>query len=114
MVVGLVVAGSGTDALLGRADGPSLMQFGVTGALAQPTLEISPFRFGALTNTAWASSPAKADISAASSMVGAFPLAVDSADSAAVVSLPPGVYTMKVYGVGGSTGVALAEVYELP
>ena len=114
MVVGLVVAGSGNDALLGRADGPSLRQFGVTGALAQPTLEIGPFRFGALTNTAWASSPAKADISAASSLVGAFPLAVGSADSAAVVSLPPGAYTMKIYGVGGSTGVALAEVYELP
>jgi hypothetical protein len=114
MIVGFVVGGTGTEALLGRADGPGLTQFGVTDILSRPTLELSPFRAGALINTAWGSNPAVADISAAASLVGAFPLAADSADSAAVVSLRPGAYTMKVYGAGGTTGVALAEVYELP
>ena len=114
MVVGFAVGGTGTLPLLGRAVGPSLRQFGVTAALARPTLDISPFHHGALINTGWADSPAKADISAASQSVGAFPFAEDSADSAAVVSLPPGRYTMRVYGAGGTTGVALAEVYELP
>jgi hypothetical protein len=113
MVLGIVVGGTGTEALLGRADGPSLRQFGVTGALAQPTLEIGPLHTGAVKNTAWGKSPAKAEIAAASSMVGAFPVPEDSADSAAVVSIPPGTYTIKIYGEGGSTGVALAEVYEL-
>jgi uncharacterized membrane protein len=114
MTVGFVVGGTGIEALLGRAVGPSLTQFGVIGALSQPTLEISPFHSGALISNAWGSSPAKADISAAASLIGAFPLAVDSADSAAVFSVHPGTYTMKVVGSGGATGVALAEIYELP
>jgi uncharacterized membrane protein len=114
MIVGFVVSGTGVEALLGRAGGPSLTQFGVIGALAQPTLELGPFPSGTLTNKAWGSSPAKAKISAATASIGAFPFAIDSADSAAVVSLPAGSYTMKVYGAGGTTGVTLAEVYELP
>jgi hypothetical protein len=114
MVVGFSVGGTGTEPLLGRAVGPSLRQFGVTAALARPTLDISPFHHGALVNAGWATSPAKADISAASQSVGAFPFLEDSVDSAAVVSLPPGRYTMRVYGADGTTGVALAEVYELP
>jgi uncharacterized membrane protein len=114
MIMGLVVGGTGADALLVRADGPSLRQFGVTSVLALPTLELSPIHGGALTSGAWGKSPAKAGISAAVSLVGAFPIAAESADSAAVVSLAPGSYTMKVYGFGGTTGVALAEVYEVP
>ena len=114
MSVGFVVGGTGTETLLGRADGPSLTQFGVVGALSQPTLDIGPFQSGDLINTGWGTNHGRAGISAAASLVGAFPLAVDSADSAAVVSVSPGAYTMKVYGVGGATGVALAEIYELP
>lgn len=46
--------------------------------------------------------------------VGAFPLSAGSADSAQIVSLSPGAYTVQVSGVGGTTGVALAEIYEVP
>jgi hypothetical protein len=46
--------------------------------------------------------------------VGAFPLPPGSADSATLISLSPGPYTMEVSGVGNETGVALAEIYELP
>ncbi len=114
MVLGIVVGGKGTEALLCRADGPSLGQFGVVGALSRPTLAISPVQSGNGLNEAWAISPAKNDIAASAERVGTFPLAPDSADSAAVVSLSPGVHTMKVRGVAGVTGIALAEVYELP
>ena len=31
-----------------------------------------------------------------------------------IVNLAPGAYTAQVSGVGGTTGVALIEVYELP
>jgi hypothetical protein len=34
-------------------------------------------------------------------------------ESALLVVLPPGVYSSVVYGVGGATGVALSEVYEV-
>ena len=46
--------------------------------------------------------------------VGAFALAADSKDSALIVTLPPGGYTAQVSGVGGTTGIALVEVYEVP
>jgi len=37
-----------------------------------------------------------------------------SADSAILVTLPPGAYTAEVSGASGDTGVALVEVYEVP
>jgi hypothetical protein len=48
------------------------------------------------------------------SSVGAFALPAGSRDAALVVSLPPGSYTAQVSGVGGLTGDAIIEVYELP
>ena len=45
---------------------------------------------------------------------GAFPLPEGGADSALLVTLSPGPYTIQVSGVNDSTGVALAGVYELP
>ena len=47
------------------------------------------------------------------SSVGAFALAAESADSAMVLSLPPGAYTVQISGQDGASGVGLAEVYEL-
>jgi septal ring-binding cell division protein DamX len=47
------------------------------------------------------------------SAVGAFALTAASADSAMVLTLPPGTYTVQVSGAAAATGVALAEVYEL-
>ena len=41
MIGGFILGnGSGTTNILGRALGPSLTQFGVNGALADPTLEL--------------------------------------------------------------------------
>ncbi len=114
MVVAFVVSGRGTEALLCRADGPGLAKFGVIGALSRPALYIGPLRTGDVINSVWGSSPSRAEISAAASRVGAFPLAEGSADSAAIVFVSPGAYTMKVLGVGGTTGLAQAEIFEIP
>jgi hypothetical protein len=43
----------------------------------------------------------------------AFPLAKGSKDAALLLELAPGAYTVQVAGAGGSTGVALVEVYEI-
>jgi hypothetical protein len=49
------------------------------------------------------------------STVGAFPFTTDvSKDAAMLVTLEPGVYSVHVSGVGGTTGVALVEIYEVP
>ena len=47
------------------------------------------------------------------SRVFAFALNPGSADSAIVATLPPGVYTAEVLGVGSTSGVALIEIYEV-
>ena len=65
-------------------------------------------------NTVWGSGANPSQIASVSSLVGAFPLATGSADSALVVALSPGAYTMQVSGVNNTTGVALAELYEVP
>jgi hypothetical protein len=65
-------------------------------------------------NTRWGANPDPGKTAAAAAVVGAFPLASGSADSAAVISLAPGAYTMQASGAGGTTGIALAEVYEIP
>jgi hypothetical protein len=65
-------------------------------------------------NTGWSTAPNPAEIAAATTEVGAFPLAASAADAALVVTLAPGNYTAQLTGAGGTSGIALLEVYELP
>ena len=114
LIPGFVIGGSGTETLLIRADGPALTQFGVPGALAQPSLALfDGTGIEVASNTGWSTSADPALVASTASSVGAFPLQSGSADCALIVSLPAGAYTVHVSGVGNSTGVALAEVYEV-
>ena len=115
LIPGFVISGSGTETLLIRADGPGLTQFGVTGVLAQPSLSVTNQSTGSTiaTNTAWGTNANAAQIASVASQVGAFALTSDSADCAVIVNLPAGAYTVQVSGVNNTTGVALAEVYEV-
>ena len=62
-------------------------------------------------NDDWAGTPL---LSAAFTATGAWPLATSSSkDSALLVTLQPGAYTAQVSGAGGSTGIALVEIFEL-
>ncbi len=101
--------------MLLRADGPALAAYGVSGLLAQPTLQLNDAGGNPVaSNTGWGTNSNAAQIAAAAASVGAFALQPGSADSALLVTLQPGSYTMVVTGVGGSTGVALAESYTVP
>jgi hypothetical protein len=115
LIPGFVVAGSGLDTLLVRADGPSLAQFNVAGVLAQPTLAVLDASQTSLaSNTGWGTGTNPNVIANTAANVGAFALTTGSADSAQIVNLKPGAYTVLVSGINGSTGVALAEIYEVP
>ncbi len=115
LIPGFVISGSGTENLLLRADGPSLSQFQVSGVLAQPVLRVIDSSQNAIdADTGWSTNLNAADIATAAATVGAFVLPQNSADSATLITLSPGTYTMEVSGVNDTTGVALAEVYELP
>lgn len=53
-------------------------------------------------------------LAAAATATGAFALVPGSADSAVLLTLGPGAYTMQVSSVNSATGAALIEIYELP
>ena len=94
--------------ILVRAIGPSLTAFGVTDALADPVLELHDANGTLLvSNDNWRSDQ-ETEIEA----TGLQP--TNDLESVILMSLPPSSYTAVVAGSGGSTGVALVEVYRLP
>jgi hypothetical protein len=113
LIPGFVITGPGTETLLIRADGPGLTQFGVGGVLAQPTLSVYSGSTVIASNTGWGTNANPALIASTAAQVGAFALPANSADCAVIVSLQAGNYTVQVSGLASSTGVALAEVYEV-
>ncbi|HZZ20855.1 MAG TPA: CotH kinase family protein [Opitutaceae bacterium] len=115
MITGVVVSGTASQQVLLRADGPSLSGFSVSNYLAQPVLQLFDSSGNLVaSNTGWGTNSNAAQIATVSSAVGAFALTAGSADSALLVTLQPGNYTMQVSGLGGTSGVALAEEYSFP
>lgn len=108
MISGIIVRGSQLKRLLARGIGPSLASAGVPDALADPTLEVRSAD-GMLvgTNDNWQSSQ-ESEINA----TGIAPR--QAAESAILLSLPPGSYTAVIRGSGDTTGSASIETYELP
>ena len=100
--------------LLIRGVGPTLAQYGVSGTLARPSITLFSGSTALASNTGWTTGGNSADLRAAADWVNAFPLIENSADSAMLVTLAPGLYTVQVTGVGGTTGEALVEVYLVP
>ncbi len=114
-IAGIVISGTQSAKLLIRAVGPALTQFGVTGVLAQPVLNVvNSSGVTVASNTGWSTNSNAAAIASETAAVGAFALPTGSADCAVLVTLPPGAYTAVVSGVGGSAGVALVEAYQAP
>jgi len=113
MVAGFTIGEGGAKKVLLRAVGPTLGAFGVDGTLANPRLELTTLSGVLLaTNDDWATADQEA-IARAGTSVGAFDLAKGSRDAALIVTLPAGNYTMLVKGANDTTGIALAEVYDL-
>lgn len=112
LVPGFVIGGTAPKQLLIRAVGPGLAPFGVSGAIADPQFSVVPSGkdFAVVTSDNWGGS---AELQAAFTQAGAFALPAGSQDAAAIVRLPPGGYTVVVSGVGGTTGTALVEIYDL-
>jgi len=124
LIGGFVVSGTSNETVLVRGVGPGLAAYGVTGTLSDPVLNVYDAS-GTLvaSNRSWGTqvpagpyqeSLTAAGIASAEASVGAFALAAGSADTALIVSLPPGSYTFEVTSASNSTGQALGEVYELP
>jgi hypothetical protein len=128
LIGGFSITGNATEKVLIRGVGPGLTStFQLPGTLVAPLLQLydgeNPAKLIA-SNSGWNTapstgpSPVVAVVQPASTQdmatVGAFSLNQGSADAAMEVSLPAGQYTAQLSGVGGSTGIGLIEVYELP
>lgn len=107
MIAGFVVGG-GAKRVVIRALGPTLTNFGVAGALADPQLEV--YNSGGTlmaSNDNWQGGPTANQVTGAGLAPG------NAAESALGITLEPGSYTAVVRGAGNTTGVALVEVYEI-
>ena len=117
LIAGFVISGDVPKRVVVRGVGPGIST--VSGYLRDPQLQV--WRLNTLVT------PAKwelvgenddwdhtATTEALFKSVGMGELASDSKDAALVLTLEPGIYTAQVSGVGRTTGVGLAEIYEAP
>jgi hypothetical protein len=108
MIGGFIIQDtSTTKKVLVRAIGPSLGAFGISGALADPVLELHDSAGEVLqTNDNWKESQEQ-EINDTTLPP------TDSRESAIVAELGSGSYTAILSGAGSTTGIALVEVYDL-
>ena len=107
VLIGGIIASKGLTKVVVRAIGPSLVAFGITNPLLDPTLELyddsgTPIAI----NDDWQTSQ-KDDIEES-----ALP-PNDSRESEIFAALPPGNYTAVVRGKNGATGIAVVEAYNV-
>ena len=112
---GFVIGGSTAEQVLIRASGPTLgaAPFNVPGTIPDPKVTVFNSSSAVLaTNAGWGGS---ASITAANKASGAFQFASGtSKDSAVLLTLQPGAYTVQAASASGTAGVTLIEVYEVP
>jgi CSLREA domain-containing protein len=105
---GFIVSGNQPKKVIIRAIGPSLTNFGVQGALTDPTLQLFSGSTPLDSNDNWMDSPDKQaiiDSSVAPS---------DSRESAILKTLPAGAsYTAILRGANNTAGIGVVEVYDL-
>jgi len=107
MIAGFIIVGSAPKRVMVRGIGPSLSNFGITGVLSDPTLQLQN-QGGATvaSNDDWKESQ-ESEIA----NTGIPP--TNDVESAMVVTLAPGAYTVIEQGKANGTGVGLVEVYDL-
>lgn len=119
LIAGINIAGEVPKKVLIRGVGPTLAQFGVSNALANPQLSLIERRPGELArqiavNDDWRVGQDGEAIAAAADSVFAFALVDYSADACLLLDLEPGLYSIQLSGADGGTGVALIEAYAVP
>lgn len=104
--------------LLIRGVGPGLKQFGVHGTLSAPVLSL--FRGAGLSttpvavNTRWEQNANLSALKDATTRTGAYALTAGGLDTALLIVLPPGHYTVQINGQNQTTGIAAVELFVVP
>ncbi len=106
LIAGFIITGTESKEVLLRALGPTLTQFGVVGALGDTTIELHNGAGTIIaTNDNW-----KDTQQAAIAATGLAP--PNNLESAILIPLAPGNYSVVVRGKNDTTGVGLVEVYD--
>ena len=107
LIGGFIIQGNGPQTVVVRARGPSLAQAGVPGVLANPQLQLYSGQTLIASNDNWQQATNANAITAS----GQAP--TNANEAAILMTLDPGAYTAIVTGVGGTTGVAIVEVFKV-
>lgn len=111
LIAGFVIGNPGMKPVMIRGTGPSLTNFGVSGVVPDPKLELYQGSGVIGANDNWSTAPNLSAITAANGdKFGQFKL--DAKDAILLQPLASGAYTAQITGVGGTTGVALIEVFD--
>lgn len=107
MIGGFIITGNASKPVLIRGLGPSLSNFGLTGLLLDPFLELRGADGGLLVqNDNWKD--------AQRSQIEGTPFEPgDDRESVIIASLPPAAYTAVLTGTNQTTGLGLLEIYDL-
>jgi hypothetical protein len=107
MIGGFIIQGTSSKTVLIRAVGPTLENFGVSGVLRDPALQLFSGQTQIAANDDWQTASNAAAIQATTLAPS------NTKESAILTTLAPGAYTAIVSGVGGATGVGIVEVYDI-
>lgn len=107
LIGGFIISGNQPKKVILRAIGPTLANQGVSGALADPTLELFQGETSLGFNDNWEDAAERAEIEASTIPP------TNRLESAIVRTLNPGAYTAVMRGKADTTGVGLVELYDL-
>jgi hypothetical protein len=105
-IAGFIITGTDSKQVVVRGLGPTLTQFGVSGVLANPTLDLHNSSSSIVTNDDW-----KDTQQSAIQATGLAP--PNDLESAILITLQPGNYTAILAGKNNTIGVGLVEVYDI-
>ncbi len=106
LIGGFIITGTEPKEVALRGIGPSLTALGVAGALADPVLELHKPDGSIIANDNWKATQQAAITAAGLALT-------NDLESAILVTLAPGPYTVILSGKNGGQGVGLIEAYDL-
>ena len=110
LIGGFIITGTDPIQVVLRAIGPSLRVSGVSGVLADPTLELHDSAGAVIaSNDNWMDNSAEDQMVLTDNNLAP----TDDLESAIVMTLDPGAYTVIVRGLADTTGVGLVEAYDI-
>lgn len=109
MITGFIVKNKSSKFLI-RGIGPTLLNYGLLGAIINPTLNLYNGSSFLYKNDDWGGD---SNVKKMAEKLSAFPIDGNSKDAAFLVTLPPGTYTIIMSGVDGGEGIGLIEIYQI-